>query len=93
MIFSSRGRAAALIGALALSAVVAGAGAQAAPSRAAAPAKAGVDNDQNTVAIISGTPAGTYLQFAYDMSAVLDAPQACGCCPCSARAGRRTSAT
>src|SRR4051812_39286538 len=28
--------------------------------------------NQNTVTIISGTPAGTYLAVAYDMSAVLD---------------------
>jgi hypothetical protein len=75
MIFSTGGRAAALVGALVFSAVAAGAGAEAAPSRAAAPAKPGVENDQNTVAIISGTPAGTSLQFAYDLSAVLDTPQ------------------
>jgi TRAP transporter TAXI family solute receptor len=34
--------------------------------------KEGVENRQNTVAIVSGTPAGTYLQFAYDLSVVLD---------------------
>jgi hypothetical protein len=28
--------------------------------------------NQNTVAIVSGNPNGTYLQVAYDMSAVLD---------------------
>jgi len=44
-------------------------------SGAAAPRngpKEGVENHQNTVAIVSGTPAGTYLQFAYDLSVVLD---------------------
>lgn len=29
--------------------------------------------NQNTVAIVTGAPSGTYLQVAYDMSAVLDA--------------------
>jgi TRAP transporter TAXI family solute receptor len=43
--------------------------AEAAPR--AAP-KEGLENQQNTVAIVSGTPAGTYLQFAYDLSVVLD---------------------
>jgi uncharacterized protein len=61
-----RGRTAALTMTLVFSAVGSGFG-------YAAPApKEGVENQQNTVAIVSGTPAGTYLQFAYDFSVVLD---------------------
>lgn len=66
-----RGRAAALTMALALSAWMGIATADAS-SRAV---KEGLDNQQNTVSIVSGTPAGTYLQIAYDLSAVLDNPQ------------------
>ena len=66
-----RGRAAALTMALALSAGLGIATADAS-SRAV---KEGLDNQQNTVSIVSGTPAGTYLQIAYDLSAVLDNPQ------------------
>jgi uncharacterized protein len=62
-----RGRAAALTIMLVFSAVLGVA--EAAPR--AAP-KEGLDNQQNTVAIVSGTPAGTYLQIAYDLSVVLD---------------------
>lgn len=59
----------ALVGALALTiAGSAGAG------LAASPTKEGSANDQNTISIVSGTPAGTYLQIAYDLSAVIDAP-------------------
>src|SRR5215207_2547524 len=75
-----RGRAAALTIALAFATVLGipfGEAAQrAAPKLAEAarqPApKEGIENGQNTVAIVSGTPAGTYLQFAYDLSVVLD---------------------
>ena len=67
-----RGRAAALMMALALSALI---GPQAAEAASKSAAKEGVDNQQNTVSIVSGTPAGTYLQIAYDLSAVLDDPQ------------------
>jgi len=67
-----RGRAA-LATALAVAALLGngaeGNGAEASSRRAP---KEGVENHQNTVAIVSGTPAGTYLQFAYDMSVVLD---------------------
>src|SRR5918993_219720 len=66
-----RGRAAALTMALALSTWLGIATADAS-SRAV---KEGLDNQQNTVSIVSGTPAGTYLQIAYDLSAVLDNPQ------------------
>jgi TRAP transporter TAXI family solute receptor len=61
----------ALAGALALSALVGGAGS----AGAVQSVKDGSSNDQNTVSIVSGTPAGTYLQVAYDLSAVLDDPQ------------------
>ncbi|WP_230532396.1 TAXI family TRAP transporter solute-binding subunit [Microvirga roseola] len=44
-------------------------------STSAAPVKQGAANQQNTVSIVSGTPAGTYLQIAYDLSAVLDDPE------------------
>jgi TRAP transporter TAXI family solute receptor len=57
--------------ALALSALT---GTQAAEATSRSAAKEGVDNQQNTVSIVSGTPAGTYLQIAYDLSAVLDDP-------------------
>jgi TRAP transporter TAXI family solute receptor len=48
---------------------------QAAEAASKAAPKEGADNQQNTVSIVSGTPAGTYLQIAYDLSAVLDDPQ------------------
>jgi TRAP transporter TAXI family solute receptor len=64
-----RGRAAALTTALVFSTLLAIGYGEAAPRGAA---KEGIDNHQNTVAIVSGTPAGTYLQFAYDLSVVLD---------------------
>src|SRR5215210_1981097 len=69
MTFMCRGHAAALTMALAFSAVLGISLGEAAPR--AAP-KEGIENRQNTVAIVSGTPAGTYLQFAYDLSVVLD---------------------
>ncbi len=67
----SHWRAAAAFGALAVVSFFGILGASAAPR----PAKEGADNQQNTVSIVSGTPAGTYLQIAYDLSAVLDDPQ------------------
>jgi uncharacterized protein len=75
-----RGRAAALTMALAFAAVLgipSGEAAQRAAPKLAEAArqptpKEGIENGQNTVAIVSGTPAGTYLQFAYDLSVVLD---------------------
>jgi uncharacterized protein len=67
-----RGRAAALMMALAFFTLAETDAVQAASRR---PAKEGTDNQQNTVSIVSGTPAGTYLQIAYDLSAVLDNPQ------------------
>jgi TRAP transporter TAXI family solute receptor len=46
------------------------------PKRPATPAQSAAQMaeraNQNTVTIVSGTPAGTYLTVAYDMSAVLD---------------------
>jgi uncharacterized protein len=69
MVGIGRGRAAALVMTLVFSMVLGIAGAGAAPRNAT---KEGVENHQNTVAIVSGTPAGTYLQFAYDLSVVLD---------------------
>ena len=64
-----RGRAAALMTALVLSTTF---GIQSGDASSRRAPKEGVENPQNTVAIVSGTPAGTYLQFAYDMSVVLD---------------------
>lgn len=72
MTTTGRGRAAVLTIALALSTLLGLAPADA--SSGVAP-KQGGDNQQNTISIVSGTPAGTYLQFAYDLSAVLDNPQ------------------
>ncbi len=69
MTLRCRGRAAALTMALVFSTAIGIGLGEAAPR--AAP-KEGVENRQNTVAIVSGTPAGTYLQFAYDLSVVLD---------------------
>jgi uncharacterized protein len=74
MFHGMRGRVAALMGALAVSTMLAVAGAEAAP-RTTGSVKEGANNQQNTVSIVSGTPAGTYLQIAYDLSAVLDDPQ------------------
>jgi uncharacterized protein len=69
MLTIGRGRAAALMMTLVFSVALATASDAAAPRKAP---KEGVENHQNTVAIVSGTPAGTYLQFAYDLSVVLD---------------------
>src|SRR5919112_172553 len=69
MTLKCRGRAAALTIALVFSTAIGIGLGEAAPR--AAPNE-GVENRQNTVAIVSGTPAGTYLQFAYDLSVVLD---------------------
>jgi uncharacterized protein len=71
MFSGRRGRAAALTTALVLSTVFGIATADATSRNAV---KEGLDNQQNTVSIVSGTPAGTYLQIAYDLSAVLDNP-------------------
>ena len=38
--------------------------------------------NQNTVTVISGNPNGAYLYLAYDMSAVLDDGNDCGCYRC-----------
>jgi uncharacterized protein len=64
-----RGRSAALMITLVFATAFGIQGGEASSRRAP---KEGVENHQNTVAIVSGTPAGTYLQFAYDMSVVLD---------------------
>jgi uncharacterized protein len=68
---------ASIFGATMLLACLAAASAQAPVKKARASDVAqGLDDreraNQNTVTIISGTPAGTYLAVAYDMSAVLD---------------------
>jgi uncharacterized protein len=63
-----------VVACLTVAALVGAASAQTAAKKA--PAAQLVDEkdraNQNTVTIISGTPAGTYLAVAYDMSAVLD---------------------
>ena len=69
MLRIGRGHAAALMTTLVFSVALATASVAAAPRKTP---KEGVENHQNTVAIVSGTPAGTYLQFAYDLSVVLD---------------------
>src|SRR5215213_11194738 len=69
MLTIGRGRAAALMMTLVFSVALGIAAGTAAPRKVP---KEGVENGQNTIAIVSGTPAGTYLQFAYDFSVVLD---------------------
>lgn len=74
-------------------AVVAPAGAQQASAPAAPKRPAGTHAEmmervnENTVTIVSGTPAGTYLAVAYDMAAVLDKDDELRVLPIASRAG------
>lgn len=79
-----------LRGALALAfvlAVVSPSNAQQSPARPTSHSEMVELANQNTVTIVSGTPAGTYLAVAYDMAAVLDKDNELRVLPIASRAG------
>jgi uncharacterized protein len=59
---------------IAVVAVVVGLAAAGAPAQAQSQEQLRTQMNANTVSIVTGSPSGTYIQFAHDMSSVLDKP-------------------